>query len=270
MKKILLALLIFSSCLAQERKTVFLATFAKDNALILPRFLKCLENLDHEKQAMTLYIHVGESQDDTKEIIQNWIDANGSFYREVIVDDWVDSAYTDGLGFGRTIRQRALEICQGRDEDYFFHMDSNCLIAPQTLRVLQEKNKPIIAPMLRAIPEFNDPFSNFFAKVSGTGYYLDDPMYWIILDEIKVGTFPVPVVHATYLVQKEAFKNLSYEDSTDEYDFIIFSRNARKNQIEQYICNEEAFGVLFHFENDPKTDPAEALRLKHILDLPSL
>lgn len=270
MKKILLALLIFSTCYAHEQKTVFLATFAKDNALILPRFLKCLERLDHDKQAITLYIHIGQSQDDTEEIIRNWVDAHRTLYHEIIVDHWIDHAYPEGLGYGRAIRQHAHEVCLDRDEDYFFHMNVNCLLAKQTLKVLLEKNKPIVAPMLRAIPEFNDPFSNFFAEVSETGYYLDNPLYWLILHEVKIGTFLVPVVHSTYLVQREALQNLSYEESTDEYDFIIFSRNARKNQIQQYICNEETFGVLLHFHSDPKTDPVEAIRLKHILSLPSL
>jgi len=270
MKKIILALLIFSSSFAEEQKTVFLAAFARENALILPRFLKCLEKLDHDKKAMTLYIHIGKSEDQTEEIIRNWVDMHRPLYHEILLDHWIDHEDPDGLGYGRKTRQRALEACLDRGEDYFFHLDSQCLIAPGTLKILIEKNKPIIAPMLRAIPEFNDPFSNFFAKASETGYYQDDPMYWMILNEVKIGTFPVPVVHTTYLVQKEVLPNLSYEDFTDEYEFIIFSRNARKNHVSQYICNEEPFGVLFHFLNDPRKDPVEAIRLKHILSLPSL
>lgn len=270
MKKIILALLIFSSSFAQEQKTVFLATFLENHALFLPKFLKCLENLEHDKEAMTLYFQLGKSEDKTEEIIRKWIDTHHSLYHEIIVSHWMDHTYPEGLGYGRAIRQHALEVCQKCDMDYYFHVNPNCLLAKQTLRTLIEKDKPIIAPMLRAIPEFNDPYSNFFAGVTETGYYRDHPMYWLILHEVKLGTFSVPVVHGAYLVQKDYLKSLSYEDSTDEYDFIIFSRIARENQIQQYICNEESFGVLFNFQNDPKKDPIEAMRLKHILSLPSL
>ena len=56
-----------------------------------------------------------------------------------------------------------------------------------------------------------------------------------------LGAFAVPVVHVVYLIKSDYIKNLSYMDGTHEWEFIIFSRNARKNGIQQYICNEEDF-----------------------------
>ena len=43
---------------------------------------------------------------------------------------------------------------------------------------------------------------------------------------------------------------MSYIDGSEDYEFIIFSREARKKQISQFICNEQPFGSLLHFKTD--------------------
>jgi 2-polyprenyl-3-methyl-5-hydroxy-6-metoxy-1,4-benzoquinol methylase len=112
------------------------------------------------------------------------------------------------------------------------------------------KDKPIVAPMLRPIPENYDIYSNYFSAVTPAGYWTSDPNYLKILNYEMVGTFKVPVVHCTYLIKSKYLDQLNYIDGTDDYEFAIFSRMARQKGIDQYICNEQDFGVLVHFHTD--------------------
>ena len=100
--------------------------------------------------------------------------------------------------------------------------------------------------MLLSVPEKNDAYSNFFSAIDPNGYYAHHPNYIGILCRSALGTYNVPVVHCTYLIKSEYIDQLSYQDGSQDYEFIIFSRSARKNGAQQYICNEQDFGYLFH------------------------
>ena len=100
--------------------------------------------------------------------------------------------------------------------------------------------------MLTVIPEKNDSYSNFFYDINDWGYYKNHAYYWAILLKEIVGTMKVPVVHCTYLVESTYIDKLTYTDGSDDYDFVIFSRSARNNHVDQYICNDGDFGVLLH------------------------
>ena len=54
----------------------------------------------------------------------------------------------------------------------------------------------------------------------------------------------MPVVHCTYLVRKDSIKHLTYDDRSKDFEFVIFSRSARKNGITQYIDNRQQYGWL--------------------------
>jgi len=113
--------------------------------------------------------------------------------------------------------------------------------------------------MLRSIPQI-DCYSNYFCAVDDRGYYKDHPLYMEILNRSTIGTFNVPVVHCTYLINSKYIDKLDYSDGSNDYEFVIFSRSARKNNIGQFICNEEKFGVLVHFgEETSLQEEKEAL-----------
>jgi hypothetical protein len=108
------------------------------------------------------------------------------------------------------------------------------------------QRKPIIAPMLRAIPDPTNNYSNFFGEINEDGYFQDDDRYWSVLRRDVIGTIQVPVIHCTYLIDLTYLDKITYVDDTDDYEFIIFSRSARDNGVPQYICNELNFGTIFH------------------------
>ncbi len=240
-------------------KTVLLAILARNKAHVLPQFLNCVDHLDYNKQLMTIYINTNNNQDETEEIIKDWVNQHEQKYKQVIFEkhDIKDAEVTrphewtaERFKILAKIRNKSLEQAQKHNCDYYFVVDCDNFIAPYTLKELILKDKPIIAPMLKAIPEPVDYYSNFFCAVSESGYYQSHPDYIKILNRSELGTFKVPLVHCTYLIKSCYIDKLNYVDETNHHEFVIFARSARNNQIDQYICNEKPFGFLIHFHND--------------------
>lgn len=77
----------------------------------------------------------------------------------------------------------------------------------------------------------------------------------------------MPLVHCTYLIKSEYFDKLNYLDDTKHHEFVIFSRSARNNNIDQYISNKKKFGYILHWKqenislNDEK-EKVTSLKLK--------
>lgn len=259
--------------LIAESPSVFLAILVRNKAHTLPTYLQCLENLDYDKKKISVYINTNNNTDETDEILKKWSEQHASDYAALELESHhiADLEGDQPHNWNPTrfkalalIRNKSLEKALANGADFYFVVDCDNFIAPETLSTLVAKNKPIIAPLLKAIPEPGDIYSNFFGAVSSTGYYESHPQYMKILGEKQRGTFQVPVVHCTYLIRRDAIPQLSYIDGSADYEFVIFSREARKHHIPQYICNEKPFGSLLHFQNSP-TLSEEKTRFEEIL-----
>lgn len=242
-----------------QEKTVLLAILARNKAHVLPTYLQCIKNLDYDKKLISIYINTNNNVDDTNMILKDWIQKNQNLYNQIVLVDhqiqdvkltrpheWNSSRFK----ILADIRNASMQKAKDLKTDYYFVVDCDNFIAPFTLKELIQKNKPIIAPMLQAIPEKNDCYSNFFCDVTETGYYKDHPNYLKILTYLNTGSFKVPVVHCTYLIKSDYLDQLNYTDGTDHHEFVIFSRAARDRNIDQFICNEKKFGFLLHFHEN--------------------
>lgn len=237
-------------------KTVLLAILARNKAHVLPDYLTCIDNLTYRKKDITVYINTNNNDDETKEILERWAQKNQQRYRKIIFEaheikgltptrphEWTSQRFKV-LG---EIRNKSLQAALENQCAYYFVVDCDNFINPCTLKVLVNKDLPIIAPMLKAIPIPNDAYSNYLTKVRiGTQLIDSSHDYKQILKRQILGTFEVPVVHCTYLIKSEYIKRLSYTDTTPHHEFIILSRCARQNGVAQYICNEKEFGTLLH------------------------
>jgi hypothetical protein len=239
--------------------TVLLSILARNKAHTLPTYLNCIDHLEYDKKKISVYINTNNNADNTEAILKNWMQEHQKEYASIeiethTVDDLESSRPHDWnpkrFNTLALIRNKSMQKALEKKTDFYFVVDCDNFIAPYTLSYLVSKNKPIIAPLLEAIPEPCDPYSNYFCAVSGNGYYENHPDYLEILSKRKKGTFEVPVVHCTYLIQHTVLPLLNYIDGTEDYEFVIFSREARKNQIPQFICNELPFGSLLHFKTD--------------------
>lgn len=258
-----IAISLTAYCPASEDKTVLLAVLARNKAHVLGEYLDRIEKLDYDKKLISIYVNTNNNVDDTKEILLSWIDAHRDQYRNiefenVEIESLNDSAPHDWnserFSALAKIRNRSLEKALQQKTDYYFVVDCDNFIAPYTLKNLIAHDKPIIAPLLKSIPEAGDLYSNFFMDVEPTGYYKSHPDYGNILRGFKKGITKAPVVHCTYLINSKDIDKLNYIDGSDDYEFVIFSRSARENGIDQYICNDCDYGTLLHFRDSPTLD----------------
>jgi cellulose synthase/poly-beta-1,6-N-acetylglucosamine synthase-like glycosyltransferase len=63
---------------------VFLALLVKQKEAVLPLFLESLENWDYPKENIYIYIRTNNNTDNTKELLEKWIDVHGSAYKGLI------------------------------------------------------------------------------------------------------------------------------------------------------------------------------------------
>jgi len=261
--------LFASTATSQEpkQKSVLIAILARNKAHVLSDYLTCIERLDYDKKAITLYINSNNNEDATETLLSEWSNKWKGCYSKIILDfhsvenlastdphEWTPQRFKV-LGM---IRNKSMQMALQEGCDFYFVVDCDNFLVPCTLKELVQKDKPIVAPMLVSVPEKGDPYSNYFCAVNEWGYYQDHPNYRKILRREMVGAFEVPVVHCTYLIKKEYINSLTYVDGSEDFEFVIFSKSARKNQVSQYICNEKSFGTLLHFFNDVSMEEEKA------------
>lgn len=238
-------------------KTVFFSILTRNHGNFLPHYFRCIEEMDYDKKNIVIYINTNNNDDNTIEFLTYWINNNYSKYRNIIFEKGIDDPnIVSSLNWGddnnrrlkkmAQVRNRSLDICRLEKTDYYFVMDTDNWVGPETLKHLIQKEKSIIAPFLKNYLEHCN-YSNFFTDVNETGYCKYTPEATEIWQRDKIGTFKVPVVHCTYLIDTKYINDLSYTSDywgDIHYEFVIFSNNAREKNIDQFICNEKMFGFV--------------------------
>jgi glycosyltransferase involved in cell wall biosynthesis len=246
---------------------VLMAILAKQKEAALPLYLECLEALDYPKSAIVLYIRTNNNTDRTEQILRDWVARVGHLYagvefnaedvaarvQEFGAHEW-NAARFRVLGH---IRNVSLRKTVEHGCDFYFVADVDNFIRPCTLRELVALNLPIVAPMLRSIQP-GSIYSNYHAEVDANGYYKECDQYHWILNRSVRGVFEMPVVHCTYLVRADVLDDLTYQDGTDHFEYVIFSNSARRNSIPQYFNNRQVYGYIT-FDKAEEMDQARSL-----------
>ncbi|XP_030290464.1 procollagen galactosyltransferase 2 isoform X2 [Sparus aurata] len=146
------------------------------------------------------------------------------------------------------LRQAALKSARERWADYILFVDSdNLLTNPRVLNLLMAENLTLVAPML----ESRSLYSNFWCGITPQGYYKRTPDYQPIREWKRLGCYPVPMVHSTYLLdlRRESSKDLAFYPPHPDYswafdDIMVFAFSARQAAVQMYVCNREHYGFL--------------------------
>lgn len=241
----------------ETEETVTIAILAKDKAHTLPLYLKCLEKQTWPASKTYLYIRTNNNNDNSAEILREWIKKVKDRYLEIYFDDTNVSEkiqnYSphewNGIRFkilGK-IRQDSVNWAYERFSHYFV-ADCDNFIIPETIETLIKSQKPIIAPLLHMT---NTLYSNYHACVDKNGYLESkncDISVKLWNQTIKDIT-ELPLVHCTYLIRREFLPYISYDDNSWRYEYVIFSDNARKKGIPQFLDTRKVYGKIT-FTND--------------------
>lgn len=238
-----------------EINAVTIAILAKSKAHCLPLYLQCIERQTWPKSQTYIYIRTNDNDDQTAEILSAWMERvrplyAGFYYNDSSVSKSLKTFRQHEWNMQRfsvlgTIRQLSLAWAWERLSHYFV-IDVDNFIHPQTLQRLMSTNLPIIAPMLRTA---TTAYSNYHSDVDSAGYFLPHPMYLPILNRHIRGIIEQPVVHCTYLVRHDVLRDMLYDDNSGRYEYVIFSHQARKRSIPQYLDNRYEYGRITFAEN---------------------
>lgn len=238
---------------------VFVAILAKQKAAMLPDWLEMLSKWDYPKDRIIIYIRSNNNTDETETILRQWVEENGKWYRHV-VEDYRDAAIPVHM-YGvhewnperfkvlGEIRQHSVELAWQANADFYFVCDVDNFIQPHTLSKLVSYNLPVVAPLLYMADPEQIMYSNYHNKTTESGYYKENPGYITIWNGDVRGLIQCDVVHCTYLIRSDVFPLVRYMDNTDDYEYVIFSRTLRQEDVPQYLDNTQLYGWLSTREN---------------------
>lgn len=257
---------------------VLIALLVKQKEEVLPLFLRTIDNLDYPKESIYVYIRTNNNTDNTELLLEEWIDKNASVYAGMMYDNQPVSSSVENYGIHEwngerfrvlgKIRQESLRQCLETDADYYFVVDIDNFVFPETLRELVKLELPIVAPLMRyaVADDYHEDtyayrknmgqdrcryYSNYHYIVDEYGSLVPDTVYYQLLyqNEGYRGVFGVQCVHCTYLVQREYIEKLSYLEDSDRWEYMVFSSSARDQHIPQYLDTRRIYGVLTLTEN---------------------
>lgn len=260
-----------------EQPIVFVALLAKQKAQVLNYFLETLDAWDYPKDRIHIYIRTNNNTDNTEDILAEWIGRNAQAYRSITfetqdveqrvqdleVHEWTGERFR----VLAKIRQESLRQCLLTDADYYFVVDLDNFLYPDTLKELVKLQLPIVAPLLRyavATGDHSDTpveaakieghrgqyYANYHHLVDEYGSIVANDVYYKILDQTIKGLIECDCVHCTYLIKREYIEKLNYTEESDRWEYMVFSESARKQGIPQYLDNRRIWGVLTLTENE--------------------
>lgn len=254
---------------------VTIAILAKDKAHVLPLYLKCISDLTYPKSKIYLYIKTNDNTDNTDTILQRWIE-NISNPKDITTEKYASIYFNNDnvneilkkykphewnntrFKILAKIRQDSIEYAISKNSNYFV-IDVDNFVKKNTLSCLIETNKSVVGPLLKNMKP-NSLYSNYHESIDDNGYFKNSNEYYNILNQTTPGIHKVNVIHCTLYIKNDVLPSISYFDNTNDYEYVIFSRNLRKLNIEQHIDNREIYGYLTF------TDDAQAFSEECALD----
>ena len=234
-------------------KDITIALLVKQKAAILPSWLEMIEALDYPKERINLFVRTNNNTDNTTAILRQWVSKVQGAYRQIHFDDSDASVEVEKYGVHEwnaqrfallaAIRDSSIAWARGVDSDYFV-VDCDNYLVPDTLRRLQAWNVPVVAPLLHCVDPEQPGYSNYHSLITPTGYYVEHENYYNFLAGRIRGCIEMPVVHCTYYIKGEYLPQISYHDGSEDYEYVIFSRNLRAKGIPQYLDNTKLYGYL--------------------------
>uniref|UniRef100_A0A8V5HGL2 Procollagen-lysine,2-oxoglutarate 5-dioxygenase 1 n=1 Tax=Melopsittacus undulatus TaxID=13146 RepID=A0A8V5HGL2_MELUD len=223
---------------------ILIGIFIEQPTPFLSQFFLRLRNLHYPKRRIQLFIHNHEQHHLTQ--VDSFVKEHGKEYLAVKVigpDDEMENAEARNLG---------MDLCR-KDPgcDYYFSLDAEIVLKnTETLRILIEQNKLVIAPL---VSRHEKLWSNFWGALSPDGYYARSEDYVDIVQRRRVGLWNVPYISSMYLIKAKVLR--SELDQGDLFHSgkldtdMAFCHNVRNQGVFMYLTNRHQFGHILSLEN---------------------
>ncbi|XP_048397961.1 procollagen-lysine,2-oxoglutarate 5-dioxygenase 2 isoform X2 [Stegostoma tigrinum] len=226
-----------------EYPMVFVGIFIEQPTPFLPEFLERLLTINYPREKLKFFIHNKEVYHE-RHIHKFWEKHKGELEVKFVGPEEI-------LSEGDA-RNMGMDYCRQDPEcDYYFNLDSDVVLTnPNTLKILIEQNRKIIAPV---ITQYKKLWSNFWGALSPDGYYARSEDYVDIVEGNRVGIWNVPYVAHVYLIKGTALrtdlKEKNYFNQEMMDSDMSLCRNIREQGIFMYVSNQHEFGRLLPTEN---------------------
>ncbi|KAM6976630.1 procollagen-lysine,2-oxoglutarate 5-dioxygenase 1 isoform 2-T2 [Aplochiton taeniatus] len=227
-----------------EYPLVVVGVFIQQPTPFVTVFFQRLLKLNYPKSRLQLFISNQEPHHETH--VSSFVKDNRELYHDVKVvgpEEKMDAVVSRNVG---------LDICrQTKDCEYFFSVDVEVVLKNEdTLKILIEQNRPVIAPMITRPGRL---WSNFWGALSADGYYARSEDYVDIVQGRRVGVWNVPYVSRVYLVktgllQSELSENDLFNSDTLDPD-MAFCQYLRNQGVFMYATNLHTFGRILSTDN---------------------
>uniref|UniRef100_A0A6Q2ZHG3 procollagen-lysine 5-dioxygenase n=1 Tax=Esox lucius TaxID=8010 RepID=A0A6Q2ZHG3_ESOLU len=224
--------------------TVLVGVFIQQPTPFLSEFFHRLVTLDYPKDKLKIFVHNNEVYHE-RHMQRFWEESKDIFNSFKVVGP------EENLSQGEA-RNMGMELCrQDPGCDHYFSIDADVMLTnKQTLKILIEQNRKIIAPL---VSRHGKLWSNFWGALSLDGYYARSEDYIDIVQSKRVGVWNIPYMAHVYLIKGEVLRN----ELTERNHFVLekldpdmaLSRHARELGIFMYITNRHEFGRLISTAN---------------------
>uniref|UniRef100_A0ABI7W8X0 procollagen-lysine 5-dioxygenase n=1 Tax=Felis catus TaxID=9685 RepID=A0ABI7W8X0_FELCA len=173
-------------------------------------------------------------------IADSWPQLQGHFSAVKLVGP--EEALTPGEA-----RDMAMDSCRQDPEcEFYFSLDADAVITnQQTLRILIEENRKVIAPMLSRHGKL---WSNFWGALSPDEYYARSEDYVELVQRKRVGVWNVPYISQAYVIRGETLRTELPQrevfSGSDTDPDMAFCKSLRDKGIFLHLSNQQEFGRL--------------------------
>lgn len=244
---------------------VFIAILAKNKEYCIREYLNAIASQDYPKKSIVVYIRANNCEDNTIPMIKRWVSDNKENYLNVIenYEDIDEDVINKGKGehdwdvhrfnvLGK-IRQDSVTEAINQKADYYFVVDCDNFLTPDTLSSLISCNMDYVGPMLitTELSVHHRYYGNYHFRTSSNGYYAKNQFCRPILHREITGLIECDVVHTCYLIKISAISRLRYLNPGDvRHEYVIWSESARKAGIKQYIDNRKFYGYVIFLQQE--------------------
>ncbi|XP_051969736.1 procollagen-lysine,2-oxoglutarate 5-dioxygenase 2-like isoform X2 [Xyrauchen texanus] len=237
----------------KEYPRVTVGVYIEQPTPFLPEFLERLQTLDYPKDKLAIFVHNSEVYHE-KHIQKFWEENKDVFHSFKVVGPEENLNQREARNMGMDLCRKDLSC------EYYFSIDADVMLTNrQTLKLLIEQNRKIIAPL---VTRHGKLWSNFWGALSLDGYYARSEDYIDIVQGKRVGVWNIPFMAHIYLIKGQALRNELRERNVFVLEKLdpdmAMCRNARELGVFMYITNRHEFGRLIstanyntsHYNND--------------------
>ncbi|XP_042333915.1 procollagen-lysine,2-oxoglutarate 5-dioxygenase 1 isoform X2 [Sceloporus undulatus] len=223
---------------------VLIGVFIEQPTPFLSQFFERLQKLRYPKRRIQLFIHNREEHHLSQ--VNTFVNGHREEYRWVKVvgpEDRVENADARNMG---------IDLCrQDPVCEYYFSLDAEVALKdPDTLRILIEQNKLVIAPLVCRLGKL---WSNFWGALSAEGYYARSEDYVDIVQGRRTGLWNVPYISSVYLIDGSILRSqltqpALFRSGKLDADMAL-CHNIREQGIFLFVTNQHQFGHILSLEN---------------------